>query len=163
MASAITSPSRPATPASNAIEPGPAPQSADIPPEAQEELAAKVRKVSKEWVSQVAQMQQLDFTFAARLAACTRPSDAAEVCGRWMAHRIDSAVAAQHHFLELWLDTVTEADSRRVAARLGMTDPPRAGHADVSAGQVEPTAPSSGARNPSQRRGEIERSDDGRA
>ena len=70
-----------------------------------QELATRIKRLCSEWVSQVSQMQQLDAAFAARLAACHEPRQAAELCGAWMGHRLDSAVAAQHRLLEAWMES----------------------------------------------------------
>lgn len=107
----LTSSASPAGPAS-ALE------ISGVPVEEQKDLASKIEKVSLEWVSQIAQMQQLDVAFATKLTCCSRPGDAGILCGEWMARRVDSVVAKQHRLLELWLAAVTAAASRRVAARL---------------------------------------------
>jgi len=72
----------------------------------QQELSAGIKRLCSEWVSQVSQMQQLDAAFATRLAACREPAQAAELCGAWMGHRLDSAVSVQHRILEVWLESI---------------------------------------------------------
>jgi hypothetical protein len=97
-----------------------------IPPDQQEELISNIRKTSMEWVSQIGQMQRFDLEFATRLARCIEPSEAVALCGEWMGHRIDSAVAMQHRLLELWLDAMTA--STRLKLEAGM---PRGGNGDA--------------------------------
>lgn len=53
-------------------------------------LSSEICRISKAWVSQVAQMQQLD-----------------------------AAVVAQHRLLEVWLESMTRADRLRLAADYG--------------------------------------------
>lgn len=86
-------------------------------------LATTIDGISKAWVSQVAQMQQLDAAFARKLAACTKPSEAAALCGSWMGHRVDSAFVLQHRLFEAWLDAITKAACRNAAERTAMTQP----------------------------------------
>jgi hypothetical protein len=105
-----------------------------VPREQQEALALNMRKTCVEWVSQIGQMHRLDVEFAARLAGCTKPSDAVALCGKWMGHHVDSAVAMQHRLLELWLDAMTAATRLKVDASV-----PRAGNDDAGTADGRPS------------------------
>lgn len=85
-------------------------------------LSSEICRISKAWVSQVAQMQQVDAAFAKKLASCTTTVAAAELCGSWMAHRVDAAVVAQHRLLEVWLESMSRAERRRLADEYGPGD-----------------------------------------
>jgi hypothetical protein len=89
-------------------------QSAAVTEQDQAHLVSKLKDACFEWVSQVSRMQQLDLAFAMKLAGCRRPVDAATLCGDWMAHRVDSAVAMQHRLLEFWLEANTAAITKKI-------------------------------------------------
>jgi hypothetical protein len=89
-------------------------QSAAVTGQDQVQLVGKLKNACFEWVSQVSRMQQLDLAFAVKLAGCRRPVDAAALCGDWMAHRVDSAVAMQHRLLEFWLEANTAAITKKI-------------------------------------------------
>ncbi len=72
-------------------------------PEAQQMLAEQVRAACAAWFSQAAIVQRHEAEFGLRLARCQTPSEAVSVCGEWLTHRLDSAVAMHHRFLELWM------------------------------------------------------------
>jgi hypothetical protein len=78
-------------------------------PEAQHVLAEQVRTACAAWFSQAAIVQRHEADFGLRLARCQTPSEAVRVCGEWLAHRLDSAVAMHHRFLELWMTFATAA------------------------------------------------------
>lgn len=86
-------------------------------------LTTAICGITKSWVSQVAQMQQLDTVFARKLAACTKPSEAAALCGSWMGHRMDSAFAMQHRIFEAWLQATTRVEFQSNAQVSGIAQP----------------------------------------
>lgn len=99
--------------ADNATPPPPI----ELSPEAQHVLAERVRAACMEWISQMGVAQRHEAEFGLRLARCRTPSEAAAVCGEWMAHRLDSAIVMHHRFLELWLTSATAATSGAARAK----------------------------------------------
>lgn len=55
------------------------------------------------WLDQMAAMRRVEEEFAMRLIGARTASDAVSVCSEWLAKRVDSLVAVQHHLLDLWL------------------------------------------------------------
>lgn len=101
---------------------GPGHRSPTLSEEERRRLSSEIGRISKAWVSQVAQMQQLDTAFADKLACCTTTVEAAELCGSWMGHRVDAAVVAQHRLLEVWLGSMSRSERRKLAADYGLGD-----------------------------------------
>jgi hypothetical protein len=92
----------------------------ELCPEAQIALDAEVRSACAAWISQLSVVQRHEANFGARLARCRTPSEASTICGEWMGHRLDSAIAMHHRLLELWLTAATGAAA---SAMLGTPAP----------------------------------------
>lgn len=69
----------------------------------QQHAVAKVEGAIATWMHALQMMRRLDGEFAVRLTACRTADEAATLCNRWMAHRVDSLSAVQSHLLEIWL------------------------------------------------------------
>lgn len=78
-------------------------------------LSVEVWQIAQDWLAQAKRMQQFDAAFSAKLAASTSAVEAAETCGAWLGHRLDSAVVAQHRMLEAWLKAMAITDEANVA------------------------------------------------
>lgn len=89
-----------------------------LSPDAQHALAEQVRAACAAWFSQAAIVQRHEVEFGLRLARCRTPAEAAGVCGEWLGHRLDSAVAMHHRFLELWMNHATMGSSAMKPAAL---------------------------------------------
>ena len=57
----------------------------------------------RRWLEQMARMRVVERELGKRLADCDTAHDAISLTGEWMARRIDSIIALQHRFIEIWL------------------------------------------------------------
>ena len=74
-------------------------------------LSSEIWRIAEKWMEQTKHMQtQSHAAFSNDLAECTSASGAAELCGTWMGHHLDSLMATQHQILEVWLKALTEKD-----------------------------------------------------
>ncbi len=97
--------------------------------ESQHALAEQVRSACAAWFSQAALVQRHEAEFGLRLAQCRTTAEAAAVCGEWLGHRLDSAVAMHHQLLEIWMTFATleppgvDDAARHQASRTGGSSP----------------------------------------
>ncbi|MGH7057173.1 MAG: hypothetical protein ACREFZ_04720, partial [Acetobacteraceae bacterium] len=71
----------------------------------EESMLQSVESATSAWLDQMTAMRRVEAEFAARLVRCRTASEAISVCTEWLAKRVDSLVAVQHHLIDLWLES----------------------------------------------------------
>jgi len=56
------------------------------------------------WLEEMEAMRRMEEDFAACLVRCRTAREAIGLSTEWMAKRLDSLIAVQHHLVELWLE-----------------------------------------------------------
>lgn len=67
-------------------------------------MLQSIETATAAWLDRMAAMRRMEEEFAVRFAGARTASEAISVSTEWLAKRVDSLVAVQHHLLDLWLE-----------------------------------------------------------
>jgi hypothetical protein len=71
-------------------------------------LFEQVRDMHRTWIERLQEIREIDSDFGMRLLAAKSRSEAANICGEWMAKHAETIAREQKTFANAWLRLVVE-------------------------------------------------------
>ena len=81
------------------------------------EAIVRFNDATRAWADRMLMMRGIEADLGTRLAVCRTLAEAIAVTSEWMARRVDSLVALQHHLIDIWLAYNAEGLRARLDCR----------------------------------------------